>query len=146
MDCMDPKLFNLARRPAMQNSSQTWSRGHRLPELRSAETKLTEPPTDKVVMAAPQDADTARRPDCHVDLHDGGRWGIGFGVMGTAWPRKDANAHDLLYAIFTGSAPFALDPRFLHLRFLTGLGVGGVFAAAVHAPGRKHARPIGALS
>jgi len=79
---------SLARRPAMQDSSQTWRPADtRLPELRKQlETKLTEPPTDKVVMAAQQDADIARRPGLPTSIsYRLGGWGIGFGVMGDAW-------------------------------------------------------------
>src|SRR5205807_3395045 len=59
--------------------------------------------------------------------------GIGFGVMGDRVGRvKTLMLTILLYAIFTGlSALSRTTVDFYAYRFLTGLGVGGVFAAAV---------------
>ena len=59
--------------------------------------------------------------------------GIAFGVMGDRVGRvKTLTLTILLYAIFTGLSAFSQTTTdFLVYRFLTGLGVGGVFAAAV---------------
>src|SRR5262249_36793033 len=59
--------------------------------------------------------------------------GIGFGIMGDRVGRvKTLMVTILLYAIFTGLSAISTTPHdFFAYRFLTGLGVGGVFAAAV---------------
>jgi MFS family permease len=59
--------------------------------------------------------------------------GIGFGVLGDRWGRvKTLMATILLYAVFTGLSAFSHSTFDFHLyRLLTGLGVGGVFAASV---------------
>jgi MFS family permease len=137
MDCMDQQLFNLARRPAMQELvAKVEAADPRLPALRKQlETKLTEPPTDKVVMAAQQDADIGQAAGIATSIFMIG-WavgGIGFGVMGDRVGRvKTLMLTILLYAIFTGLSAFSRSTLDFYIyRFLTGLGVGGVFAAAV---------------
>ena len=59
--------------------------------------------------------------------------GLGFGIMGDRAGRvKTLTATILLYSIFTGLSTFAVGVwDFAFYRFLTGLGVGGVFAVAV---------------
>jgi MFS family permease len=58
--------------------------------------------------------------------------GIGFGIMGDRYGRvKTLMLTILLYAIFTGLSALSKSTLdFYGYRFLTGLGVGGVFAAA----------------
>jgi MFS family permease len=59
--------------------------------------------------------------------------GLGFGIMGDRAGRvQTLKTTILLYSIFTGFSAFSLNVwDFALYRFLTGLGVGGVFAVAV---------------
>jgi MFS family permease len=137
MDCMDQQLFILARRPAMKELvAEVKSNDPRLPELkRQLETKAKEPTTEKAVRKAQQDADIGEAAGNATSIFMIG-WavgGIGFGVMGDRVGRvKTLMLTILLYAIFTGLSAFSRSTfDFYVYRFLTGLGVGGVFAAAV---------------
>lgn len=137
MDCMDQQLFNLARRPAMvELVPKVDPSDSRLPELRKQlESKADTPPTDEAVLKAQQDADVGQAAGIATSIFMIG-WavgGIGFGVMGDRVGRvKTLMVTILLYAIFTGLSAFSRSPLDFYLyRFLTGLGVGGVFAAAV---------------
>ncbi len=137
MDCMDQQLFNLARRPAMvELVAKVKSTDARLPNLRAQlETKSEQPPTDEAVLKAQQDADIGEAAGVATSIFMIG-WAIGgicFGVMGDRVGRvKTLMLTILLYAIFTGLSAFSHSTiEFYLYRFLTGLGVGGVFAAAV---------------
>ncbi len=137
MDCMDQQLFILARRPAMKELvAKVESADPRLPDLRKQlESKTNEPPTDHAVMKAQQDADIGQAAGMATSIFMIG-WavgGIGFGVMGDRVGRvKTLMLTILLYAIFTGLSALSRTTLDFYLyRFLTGLGVGGVFAAAV---------------
>lgn len=145
MDCMDQQLFVLARRPAMQ-------------ELVSR-PPLADPAAAKAAVAAQEPfaavvggvgemevqaavAEANRQFDADVASASGYAtmffmlgWavgGIGFGVMGDRVGRvKTLTLTILLYAAFTGLSALSSSEWDFHLyRFLTGLGVGGVFAAA----------------
>lgn len=137
MDCMDQQLFNLARRPAMQQLvAEVNAADPRLPELKKQlQTKAAGPITDASVLAAQQNADIGAAAGIATSIFILG-WavgGIGFGVMGDRVGRvKTLMLTILLYAIFTGLSAFSRSTTDFYLyRFLTGLGVGGVFAAAV---------------
>ncbi len=137
MDCMDQQLFNLARRPAMQDLvAKVASTDPRLPDLKKQlETKSTGPTSDEAVLAAQQNADIGSAAGWATSIFIFG-WavgGIGFGVMGDRVGRvKTLMLTILLYAIFTGLSALSRSTLDFYLyRFLTGLGVGGVFAAAV---------------
>jgi MFS family permease len=137
MDCMDQQLFNLARRPAMEKLvARVQSTDPRLAALKvQLETKSTTPVTDTAVLAAQQNADIGEAAGVATSIFMIG-WavgGIGFGVMGDRVGRvKTLMLTILLYAIFTGLSALSRSTLdFYTYRFLTGLGVGGVFAAAV---------------
>jgi MFS family permease len=137
MDCMDQQLFNLARQPAMvELVPKVQSTDARLPELKKhLEANAQSSKTDADVMAAQQAADIGAAASWATSIFLIG-WavgGIGFGVMGDRVGRvKTLMLTILLYAIFTGLSALSASPFDFYLyRFLTGLGVGGVFAAAV---------------
>ncbi len=137
MDCMDQQLFNLARRPAMQDLvAEVQADDPRLPALKEQlETKSKGPTPMEEVLKAQQNADIGSAAGWATSIFVFG-WavgGIGFGVMGDRVGRvKTLMLTILLYAIFTGLSALSRSTMDFYLyRFLTGLGVGGVFAAAV---------------
>jgi MFS family permease len=141
MDCMDQQLFVLARRPAMVDLvPKVTDADPRLPAFAQAlADKAAEQgkpaPTSTAALAALQNADVANAATYATSFFMLG-WavgGIGFGVMGDRVGRvKTLMLTILLYAVFTGLSAFSTGTGDFYLyRFLTGLGVGGVFAAAV---------------
>jgi hypothetical protein len=137
MDCMDQQLFNLARQPAMvELVPKVKADDPRLPALKEQiEAKTNTTKTQAEVMAALQGADIREASTWATSIFLIG-WalgGIGFGVMGDRVGRvKTLMLTILLYAVFTGlSAISRTQWDFFLYRLLTGLGVGGVFAAAV---------------
>jgi MFS family permease len=141
MDCMDQQLFALARRPAMADLvTKVVPEDPRFPEFRSrmheqAAADDKPMPNDGAVLKAMQDADIGSAAGWATAFFLVG-WavgGIGFGVMGDRVGRvKTLMLTILLYAIFTGLSALSKTTWDFHLyRFLTGLGVGGVFAASV---------------
>ncbi|OWK35958.1 MFS transporter [Fimbriiglobus ruber] len=141
MDCMDQQLFVLARRPAMTDLvAKVKADDARLPEFAK---KLTDEakssdkpiPSPEAVRTAIQNADIGAASGYATSFFMLG-WavgGIGFGIMGDRVGRvKTLMLTILLYAIFTGLSALSTSTLDFYLyRFLTGLGVGGVFAAAV---------------
>jgi MFS family permease len=107
LDCLDQQLFVLARDPAIAALTGL---------------KTGDPQVGKYGSVA-----TA------VFLIGWGIGGIGFGVMGDRLGRvKTLTLTIGLYAIFTGLSALSQGVEdFMIYRFLTGLGVGGAFAAAV---------------
>jgi MFS family permease len=107
LDCMDQQLFNVARN--------------------SAVTELLGP------RASGDDVKLYAGYATSVFLIGWAIGGIGFGIMGDRLGRvKTLMATILLYSIFTGLSAFSMSVwDFALYRFLTGLGVGGVFAVAV---------------
>jgi MFS family permease len=137
MDCTDQQLFNLARRPAMvELVPKVETSDPRLPELREQlEAKSSEPISEAQVIAAQQDADVGTAAGWATSIFLIG-WAIGgicFGIMGDRTGRvRTLMLTILFYAIFTGLSALSRSMWEFNLyRFLTGLGVGGVFAAAV---------------
>jgi MFS family permease len=137
MDCMDQQLFNLARQPAMKELVPTVKADDpRLPALKiQMEAKAKSTKTEKEVIDAQQTADIGEAAGWATSIFLIG-WavgGIAFGIMGDKVGRvKTLMVTILLYAIFTGLSAISTSPLdFFAYRFLTGLGVGGVFAAAV---------------
>ncbi|HEV3437901.1 MAG TPA: MFS transporter [Gemmata sp.] len=141
MDCLDQQLFVLARRPAMSELvAKVSSDDARLSEFKAAMTEKAAQqgrpaPTDNEARAALQNADITDASTYATSFFMLG-WavgGIGFGIMGDRYGRvKTLMLTILLYAIFTGLSALSRDTfQFYLYRFLTGLGVGGVFAAAV---------------
>ncbi len=155
MDCMDQQLFALARRPAMQELVPKVEPTD--PRVAALKTDLEEkakeqgnpPPTEKAAITAVQDADIGSAAGWATTWFLVG-WaigGIGFGVLGDRWGRvKTLMATILLYALFTGLSSLSQTVFEFHAyRLLTGLGVGGVFAASVTLLAETmpdHARPF----
>jgi MFS family permease len=141
MDCLDQQLFVLARRPAMTELvPKARLDDPRLPELQAkltaqAEAEGKPAPSEQDALKALNDADVQEAGSYATSIFMLG-WatgGIFFGIMGDRLGRvKTLMLTILLYALFTGlSALSATRVDFYLYRFLTGLGVGGVFAAAV---------------
>ena len=107
LDCLDQQLFILARDPAI-----------------AALTGLSV--GDKVVASYGTQATSVFMIGWAVG-------GVFFGVMGDRLGRvKTLTATIALYAFFTGFSALSVGVTdFMVYRFLTGLGVGGAFAAAV---------------
>lgn len=138
MDCMDQQLFALARRPAMEALVPQVAKDD--PRLESTKADMVakaagKPVTDDQVRAALQNAEINRAATWATSIFLIG-WavgGIGFGILGDRWGRVKTLMLTIgLYAVFTGLSALSTAEWDFHLyRFLTGLGVGGVFAAAV---------------
>jgi MFS family permease len=140
LDCMDQQLFNLARNSAVTEL---------LPLPATDDPRVAELLDRKG--ASPADPDYAEQvQQAVVLLHrdDVKEWsgyatsifligwalgGLGFGIMGDRAGRvRTLMVTILLYSLFTGFSAFAWSVwDFSAYRFLTGLGVGGVFAVAV---------------
>ncbi len=141
MDCLDQQLFTLARRPAMTDLvPKATTDDKRFPEFKA---KLSDQaaedgrpaPADQQVVKAIQDADIGEAAGYATAVFLVG-WavgGIAFGVMGDRVGRvKTLMLTILLYALFTGLSALSQSTWDFYLyRLLTGLGVGGVFAASV---------------
>jgi MFS family permease len=140
LDCMDQQLFNVARRPAMRDLvPQVQPDDPRLPELTAKLTKETKPGE------APPSAAKVIEAQFNADVNTGATWatsifligwaigGIGFGIMGDRLGRvRTLMLTILLYSVFTGLSAFSVSVwDFCAYRFLTGLGVGAVFAVSV---------------
>jgi MFS family permease len=155
MDCMDQQLFALARRPAMMELVPKVSADD--PRVAEHTTKMTEQrakdgkgaPQPEEVVASLHNADVGAAAGYATSVFLIG-WavgGIAFGIMGDRVGRvKTLMLTILLYAIFTGFSAFSTTVWDFYLyRLLTGLGVGGVFAAAVTLLAETmpdHARPF----
>jgi MFS family permease len=141
LDCMDQQLFNVARRPAMLDL---------VPKIQSDDARLTEllakmseeagskgdpaPSLDKVIDAQfNADVATWSGRATAIFLLGWATGGIGFGIMGDRLGRvRTLMLTILLYSVFTGLSAFSTSVwDFSLYRFLTGLGVGAVFAVAV---------------
>ena len=107
LDCLDQQLFVLARVPAVSALSG-------------------KPPTDEQVKFLGGLATALFMVGWAVG-------GLAFGILGDRLGRvKTLTATVGLYALFTGLSALSVTTNdFLFYRFLTGLGVGGAFAAAV---------------
>ncbi len=141
MDCLDQQLFVLARRPAMTALvPKVEADDSRVPGFTDKLTKRAEidqkpAPTPKQVVKAIQDGDINSAATLATSFFMLG-WavgGIGFGIAGDKLGRvKTLTLTILLYAVFTGLNSFSQSTTDFYIyRFLTGLGVGGAFAAAV---------------
>jgi MFS family permease len=141
MDCMDQQLFALARRPAMMELVPQVKADD--PRLVTHQQKLNEqatkqgkePVTTEQAVKSLHNADVGKAAGDATSIFLIG-WavgGIAFGILGDRWGRvKTLTATVLLYALFTGLSALSNNVLEFHFyRFLTGLGVGGVFAASV---------------
>lgn len=141
MDCLDQQLFNIARRPAMFDL---------VPMVTTADARFSKQASDMAEQAAKDDKPPPNEADVLASLRNADiskasgyatsifliGWalgGIAFGIMGDRVGRvKTLMLTILLYALFTGlSAISETVWDFYIYRLLTGLGVGGVFAASV---------------
>jgi MFS family permease len=155
MDCMDQQLFVLARRPAMTELVPKVTKDDpRVPEFTDKLTAQAEKdgkprPGEAQVIASIQAADINDAATYATSFFMVG-WaigGIGFGIAGDRLGRvKTLMATIGCYALFTGlNALSHSTTDFYAFRFLTGLGVGGAFAAAVTLLADtmpEHARPL----
>ncbi len=141
MDCLDQQLFVLARRPAMiELVPKVEATDGRMKEfaknLADQNAKQGKPaPTQEVAVKLLQDAEVGEAAGYATSFFMLG-WaigGIGFGIMGDRVGRvKTLMLTIFLYALFTGLSAFSKSTYdFYAYRLLTGLGVGGVFAASV---------------
>ncbi len=107
LDCMDQQLFNVARKSAV---SELLGEGAKVATINSYSTYATS-----------------------IFLIGWALGGLGFGIMGDRVGRVKTLMYTvLLYSIFTGLSALSVNVwDFAFYRFLTGLGVGGVFAVAV---------------
>jgi MFS family permease len=141
MDCMDQQLFVLARRPAMTDLvARVEKDDPRVPgqteKLTAQAEKSNKPaPRPEQVVASLQASDISDAATYATSAFMLG-WaigGIGFGIAGDVIGRvKTLMATITLYSLFTGLNAFSQSTTDFYLfRFLTGMGVGGAFAAAV---------------
>jgi MFS family permease len=138
MDCMDQQLFVLARRPAMESLVPQVTKDD--PRFEQQKKDMTEkaggkPVKDEQVIKSLRDADIASAAGWSTSWFLIG-WsigGIGFGILGDRWGRVKTLMLTIgLYAVFTGLSALSVTVWDFHAyRLLTGLGVGGVFAASV---------------
>jgi hypothetical protein len=138
MDCMDQQLFVLARRPAMESLVPKVSKDD--PRFEQQKKDMTSKAGDKTVseeqvLASLWNADVGAQAGWSTSMFLIG-WsigGIGFGVLGDRWGRVKTLMLTIgLYAVFTGLSALSTSTWDFHAyRLLTGLGVGGVFAASV---------------
>jgi MFS family permease len=138
LDCMDQQLFVLARRPAMESLVPKVSKDD--PRFEQQKKDMTAKSEGKAVsaeqvLASLQNADIgiAAGWSTSVFLIGWSLGGIGFGVLGDRWGRvKTLSLTIGLYAVFTGLSALSTGVvDFYAYRLLTGMGVGGVFAASV---------------
>jgi len=127
LDCMDQQLFVLARVPAVMEL-------YGKPEGMDA-NKIS----DNVKLYATYSTS--------IFLVGWAIGGLGFGVMGDRRGRvKTLMTTILIYSVFTGLSSFSIGIYdFMFYRFLTGMGVGGVFGVAVSLLAETvppHARPF----
>jgi MFS family permease len=110
-DTMDQQLFNIVRRPAVRT--------------------LLEPSPG--IEPAKEDVDLHSGYATSIFLIGWGSGGILFGILGDLIGRaRSMMLTILLYSLFTGLSALSVDIwDFALYRFLTGLGVGGEFAAGV---------------
>lgn len=138
---MDQQLFVLARQPAMEELVARVTEDD--PRIAAQQIRMEEQAA-KQGKPPPSRADAIHQLQIGDVKEAGGfataifmvGWaigGIGFGVMGDRVGRvRTLTITILLYSIFTGLSAFSLGTADFNIyRFLTGLGVGGVFAAAV---------------
>ena len=141
MDCMDQQLFVLARRPAMTElvpkvtpeDSRVPAHTQKLTDEYARQGKPA--PSGPQVLASLQAADINDAATYATSFFMLG-WavgGIGFGIAGDRLGRvKTLMMTILLYSLFTGLNSLSRSTTDFYLfRFITGMGVGGAFAAAV---------------
>src|SRR5262245_48619233 len=135
-DCLDQRLFSLARIPAIEALTITPELVTELGEAKVKEKGLT-PSAESIKQEGTAEAQSraqALGKDVTAIFLVG--WGIGgmiFGAMGDRYGRvKMLTVTVLIYSACTGLSYFSRGYwDFALARFLTGIGVGGVFGLAV---------------
>jgi MFS family permease len=140
LDCMDQQFFNLTRNDAMKELvAKPAADDPRIPSV--AQSDFT-PPLD------PGDPDNIPKIQAKIHATEVGTWsgnstsafligwalgGLGFGIIGDRFGRvRSLTITILIYSLFTGLSALSTGVAdFMLYRFLTGIGVGGVFAVVV---------------
>jgi MFS family permease len=140
LDCMDQQLFNLARKSAVTELlARPTVEDSRVKAIAAQQGLSPANPADadriQGIIRGLHNDDVSEYSGFATSIFLIG-WavgGLGFGIMGDRAGRvKTLTATILLYSIFTGLSAFSVSVwDFAFYRFLTGLGVGGVFAVAV---------------
>lgn len=163
-DCMDQRLFILARQPALKELvSREFAAGPVAAGTNGATVSVPGPgsASPETVVSAPA-PNLQKRVDDLVKKYSGWAttamilgWatgGIFFGMMSDKWGRvKTMVATLLVYSGFTGLSGMAQTwEQFIGFRFLVGLGVGGMFGAATtlvaeSVPGHFRSVALGSL-
>lgn len=152
MDCMDQQLFALARRPAMESL---------VPVVEANDPRIEQQRQELITKSGGKEVTTEQAVLSlrNAMINQAATWatsifllgwatgGIGFGILGDRWGRVKTLMLTIgLYSLFTGLSALSQGVIDFYLyRFLTGLGVGGVFAAAVTLLAETmpaHARPF----
>jgi MFS family permease len=130
LDCMDQQFFTLARNSAMTELVEK-------PKPDDPRVKEFAPVPELIPVAIAKvhaaDIDTWGGRATSAFLIGWALGGLGFGIMGDRRGRvRTLSTTILIYSMFTGLSAFSTSVwDFLLYRFLTGLGVGGVFAVVV---------------
>lgn len=161
-DCMDQRLFILARQPALTELVSRQYATEAAAAKPATATPTTAAPATPVVAGPASDAAIQQAVDKLVKKYGGWAttamilgWatgGIIFGMMSDKWGRVKTMVVTLLvYSGFTGLSGTAQSwEQFIGYRFLVGLGVGGMFGAATtlvaeSVPGGFRAVALGSL-
>jgi MFS family permease len=135
-DCLDQRLFSLARIPAVEALTINAELVEELGRQKVEEKKLT--PSPELVQAegtkeAKSQAQALGKDVTAMFLVGWGIGGLVFGALGDRYGRaKMLTITVLIYSAFTGLSYFSRTYwDFALARFLTGVGVGGVFGLAV---------------
>ncbi|MCA9240494.1 MAG: MFS transporter, partial [Planctomycetales bacterium] len=123
-DCLDQRLFSLARVPALETL---------IPQVVEEQSELT---TEEMETKKNERTALIQARGKHVTAIFLIGWGIGgliFGALGDRYGRaKMLTITVLIYSVCTGANFFSGTwEHFAFFRFLTGVGVGGVFGLAV---------------
>lgn len=139
LDCMDQQFFTLAGRSAMlelvpkvaiDDPRVVKAAAAMSPPVNSSDTPQLQKIQAKFQGA---DVDDWRMYAVSAFLIGWALGGLGFGMVGDRYGRvKTLTATILIYSVFTGLSAISIGVGdFIFYRFLTGLGVGGVFAVVV---------------
>ncbi len=140
LDCMDQQFFNLTRNDSMVELVSKPAADD--PRMAEFATKSFDPPVDA------KDPANQAKIQAKIQAADVKTWsgratsafligwaigGFGFGVIGDRFGRvRSLSLTILIYSLFTGFSAISTSVYdFMLYRFLTGIGVGGVFAVAV---------------
>lgn len=140
LDCMDQQFFTLAGRTAMEELVSKRNPDDpavaKFAQSKYGDSKDPKNPDDQKVIIAElykAEVDDWRMYAVSAFLIGWALGGLGFGMVGDRYGRvKTLSITILIYSLFTGLSAVSLGVGdFILYRFLTGLGVGGVFAVVV---------------